>query len=75
LQPGCRVLLVSDGVTEAENSEGDMFGDERLDTNLASHQLNQLAASLWEFCGPEPLRDDCTMVQLIYRGGAAIPET
>lgn len=68
LQPGCRVLLVSDGVTEAENSEGDMFGEERLDTNLASHQLNQLAASLWEFCGPEPLRDDCTMVELIYRG-------
>jgi serine phosphatase RsbU (regulator of sigma subunit) len=68
LHPGCRVLLVSDGVTEAENSEADMFGDERLDTSLASYQLNQLAASLWEFCGSEPLRDDCTMVELTYRG-------
>ncbi|MFZ0661542.1 MAG: SpoIIE family protein phosphatase [Acidobacteriaceae bacterium] len=68
LRPGCRVLLVSDGITEAENSSGDMFGDERLDTGLAANKLNELAASLWEFCGSEPLRDDCTMVELTYRG-------
>ena len=68
LQPGCRVLLVSDGITEAENADGEMFGDERLDTGLATHQLEQLAASLWEFCASEPLRDDCTMVEVTYRG-------
>lgn len=68
LRPGCRVLLVSDGVTEAENSNGDMFGDERLDRDLETREIKQLAASLWEFCGAEPLRDDCTMVELIYRG-------
>ncbi|MGH9586011.1 MAG: SpoIIE family protein phosphatase [Acidobacteriaceae bacterium] len=68
LKPGCRVLLVSDGVTEAENCDGEMFGDERLDATLAELELKQFAASLWQFCGAEPLRDDCTMVELIYRG-------
>lgn len=68
LEPGCRVLLVSDGVTEAENAAGDMFGDERLDTALAANNLSRLAESVRGFCGAVPYRDDCTMVELTYRG-------
>jgi phosphoserine phosphatase RsbU/P len=68
LEPGCRVLLVSDGVTEAEDTTGDMFGDERLDTSLAAHNLNDLADSIRAFCGGVPYRDDCTMVELTFRG-------
>lgn len=67
LEPGCRVLLVSDGVTEAENIAGDMFGDERLDTGMSAYNLNQLADSIRGFCGEEPYHDDCTMVELSYR--------
>jgi phosphoserine phosphatase RsbU/P len=68
MEPGCRVLLVSDGVTEAENAAGDMFGDERLDTGLAAYNLNQLADSIRGFCGDIPYHDDCTMVELTFRG-------
>jgi serine phosphatase RsbU (regulator of sigma subunit) len=68
MEPGCRVLLVSDGVTEAENAAGDMFGDERLDTSLAAYNLNQIADSIRGFCGEVPYHDDCTMVELTFRG-------
>jgi len=68
LKPGCRLLLVSDGVTEAENREGEMFGDERLDEVLASCELDELAKSIWAFCAETPLKDDCTMLELKYRG-------
>lgn len=68
MEPGCRVLLVSDGVTEAENAAGDMFGDERLDTSLAAYNLNQIADSIRGFCGDIPYHDDCTMVELTFRG-------
>ncbi|MGB7191142.1 MAG: SpoIIE family protein phosphatase, partial [Acidobacteriaceae bacterium] len=68
LKPECRLLLVSDGVTEAENREGEMFGDERLDEALASCELGQLAKTIWAFCGEEPLKDDCTMLELKFRG-------
>jgi serine phosphatase RsbU (regulator of sigma subunit) len=60
--------MVSDGVTEAENAAGDMFGDERLDTALAAFNLHQLAESVRGFCGPVPYHDDCTMVELTFRG-------
>lgn len=68
LDPGCRVFLVSDGVTEAENAEGEMFGDERLDVGAQRCTLQQLAASVRAFCGETPLHDDCTIVELLYRG-------
>lgn len=68
LDPGCRVFLVSDGVTEAENAAGEMFGDERLDAGAQRCTLQQLAESVRAFCGETPLHDDCTIVELLYRG-------
>jgi phosphoserine phosphatase RsbU/P len=68
LEPGCRVLVVSDGVTEAENAAGDMYGDDRLDAEMASCTMNQLATSIRNFCGDVPYKDDCTLVELTFRG-------
>jgi phosphoserine phosphatase RsbU/P len=66
---GDRLLLVTDGVTEAENARGDFYENERLEA-IAAHStsLNEIFASLANFCGGTPLSDDCTVVELVYTG-------
>jgi phosphoserine phosphatase RsbU/P len=60
---------VTDGVTEAENSCGDFYDNERLEAVAArSASLEEIFASLANFCGGTPLNDDCTVVELVYTG-------
>jgi serine phosphatase RsbU (regulator of sigma subunit) len=69
LQPGDRVILVTDGVTEAENARGDFFDTERLEAVAAKNgNLEDVFAAVATFCGGTPLGDDCTVVELIYTG-------
>lgn len=69
LQPGDRLILVSDGVTEAENAHGDFFENERLEAAAAhSSSLEEIFTSLSDFCRGTPLNDDCTALELIYLG-------
>src|SRR5215469_5977820 len=67
LKPGERMVLVSDGVNEAQNREGDFFGDERLEsTVLGGHDL---FAAVSDFAQGAPPSDDCTTVELEFVGG------
>jgi phosphoserine phosphatase RsbU/P len=69
LKPGDRVVLVTDGVTEAENARGDFFDTERLEAVAAKgSSLDDIFAALATFCGGTPLGDDCTVVELVYTG-------
>ncbi|HUK26089.1 MAG TPA: SpoIIE family protein phosphatase [Terriglobales bacterium] len=69
LRPGDRLVLVTDGVTEAENARGDFFDNERLETVAAkSGTMEDIFAALARFCGGTPLSDDCTVVELQYTG-------
>ena len=69
LTPGDRVVLVTDGVTEAENARGDFFDTERLEAVAAKCcSLDDIFAALGTFCGGTPLSDDCTVVELVYTG-------
>jgi serine phosphatase RsbU (regulator of sigma subunit) len=69
LPRGTRLVLVSDGVTEAQDAEGDFFGDERFEQAIASaEQLDPLFSAIDGFRGATPLQDDCTAVELVYRG-------
>jgi phosphoserine phosphatase RsbU/P len=69
LKPGDRLVLVTDGVTEAENARGDFFEDSRLETVAAkSESLDDIFAAIANFCGGTPLSDDCTVVELLYTG-------
>ncbi|MBZ5704687.1 MAG: SpoIIE family protein phosphatase [Acidobacteriia bacterium] len=69
LKPGDRLVLVTDGVTEAENARGDFFEDSRLETVAAkSESLDDIFAAIASFCGGTPLSDDCTVVELLYTG-------
>jgi sigma-B regulation protein RsbU (phosphoserine phosphatase) len=69
LKAGDRLILVTDGVTEAENARGDMFDSERLETVAGkSKSMEDVFAAVADFCGGTPLNDDCTVVELFYNG-------
>lgn len=67
MKSGDRFILVTDGVTEAENAAGDFFEDSRLEAAAAkSPTLEGIFAAVTEFCAGNPLSDDCTVVELSY---------
>ncbi len=67
LEPGGRLLIVTDGVTEAEDPTGEMYGCERLNELFPSCTgIEDLLVKLQEFCSGTPLNDDCTAVQISY---------
>ena len=69
MKPGDRFILVTDGVTEAENALGDFYDNERLEAIAAtSPTLEDIFASVSAFCAGAPLGDDCTVVELLYTG-------
>jgi sigma-B regulation protein RsbU (phosphoserine phosphatase) len=69
LLPGSRIILVSDGFTEAEDAQGNCFGEEGLDAASVHPTLENLRQSMASFCGGHPATDDCTIVQVTFRGG------
>ncbi|MGH7173719.1 MAG: PP2C family protein-serine/threonine phosphatase [Gemmataceae bacterium] len=68
LVPGDQLVLYTDGITEAHNDKGEMFGLARLDKVLgnctigASDLLESVLAALQDFTGSEPIHDDRTML-------------
>jgi serine phosphatase RsbU (regulator of sigma subunit) len=67
LKPGERLLLVTDGVTEAEDAEGEFFGNERLES-CCHEGLAAIELAVTAFRGGTPLTDDFTITEMIYRG-------
>jgi phosphoserine phosphatase RsbU/P len=69
MKPGDRLILVTDGVTEAENAHGDMFDSDRLEVVAGkSDSMDDIFAAVADFCGGTPLNDDCTVIELVYSG-------
>lgn len=75
LSPGDRLLLYTDGVTEAMNSRNEPFGDVRLRSLLQSscnsdvqELLDHCLHKLKEHVVDAPQSDDITMLALYYRG-------
>jgi FixJ family two-component response regulator len=64
-----RIMLVTDGVTEAENADGDFFGDQRLEEFAATGMtVEDIFNSVRTFCADHLLTDDCTVIGLEYLG-------
>ncbi len=63
-------VMVTDGVTEAEDAQGEFYGDERLEQSANSATpYDSIFASVKTFCGDTPLSDDCTILELHYKQG------
>ena len=70
LRPGDRLILVTDGVTEAESPAGELFGDQRLvESSKGKWPLEDILTSIQSFCAGRPTSDDCTIVEVTYTGG------
>jgi len=63
-----RLLLVTDGVTEAEDASGEFFGSERLET-CCHLGLVAIEQAVTKFRGGTALTDDFTITEMIFRGG------
>jgi len=70
VQRGDRFILYTDGMTDAENAAGELFGDQRLDEVLRQHESTSAsnlvpvlvrAVTQWRPAGSEP-SDDITIV-------------
>jgi len=67
LKPGDRLVVVTDGVTEAEDASGEFFGSERLDS-CCREGFEGIEQAVTKFRGETALSDDCTLTEMIYRG-------
>ena len=67
LKPDDRLLLVTDGVTEAEDAEGEFFGNDRLE-KCCANGLVAIEQEVTTFRGDTPLTDDFTITEMIFRG-------
>ncbi|PXX91117.1 fused response regulator/phosphatase [Marinobacter vulgaris] len=67
--PGDTLLMMTDGVLEAENQYGQMYGEERLKRSLAGigttgSAFEAVMAGIHEFTGKQPEQDDVTLLSL-----------
>jgi sigma-B regulation protein RsbU (phosphoserine phosphatase) len=72
LQPGERLLVVTDGITEAEDTAGNQFGDSGLHVAAHYDNLDAILDRVANFQAPRLSQDDCTLLELRYTGGALI---
>ena len=75
IEPGDKIFLYTDGVTEATNVNNELYGEERLLNFLNNHvELNAEATiksvkeNVDEFVDVAPQFDDITMLEFIYNG-------
>lgn len=82
LEPGSMLLAATDGVVEAQNAAGDMFGFERLEEllnslpkNIAAQALiDQILAAVRAHLGDQEPQDDVTILAVRSREEAASSE-
>jgi serine phosphatase RsbU (regulator of sigma subunit)/pSer/pThr/pTyr-binding forkhead associated (FHA) protein len=68
IQPGERILLATDGITEAENAAGELFGDEGLSAAAISEDIDAIMEQIAGFQDPNPAQDDYTLLEVRFTG-------
>ena len=68
INSGDKILMFSDGLTEARNATGEEFGDSRLENAISNADTNGIYAQIFNdldsFCGEMTQVDDVTLVEL-----------
>jgi sigma-B regulation protein RsbU (phosphoserine phosphatase) len=69
VQPGDVVVLYTDGVSEAENEDGEQFGVERIEAIVRAHPghdarelMQDVVAAVLDWSGERGLQDDLTLL-------------
>lgn len=77
IEPGDILMLFSDGVVEAMNPAGELFGDRRLRkvvercSEMTTDRIrDEVVAAVRSFTGPMPLHDDMTILAVQFEGVA-----
>jgi sigma-B regulation protein RsbU (phosphoserine phosphatase) len=82
LQPGASMICYSDGLSEAKNTAGEAYGEERLMQELSPYHeahwgantlVELVNASVLRFIGERPLSDDMTLVVAKVPEAGALP--
>lgn len=74
LEPGDRLVLLTDGVTEATNAQGEAFGWDRLTaavdqaTRIEGSLVGRVMEAVAEFTADGTRRDDLTLLELRWCG-------
>jgi len=69
LAPGARVLIVTDGVTEAAAPDGEFYGEPRLlAPEFEQLPLDDIFTGIERFAGSLAADDDCTVMDVRYLG-------
>ncbi len=63
-----RLLLATDGVTETEDTSGELFGAAGLSRAALDHDIDGILDVVTQFRAPAEALDDCTLVDVRYTG-------
>ena len=67
LDPGDRLVVVSDGITEAENASDDLFGEERLESACQCEDaFSNIMVQVAEFRGSTAQNHDATLLEVTF---------
>lgn len=66
LQAGERLLLATDGITEAEDNAGRQFGELGLKTVAYYENINLILDYIIKYQSPNGISDDCTLVEIQF---------
>jgi serine phosphatase RsbU (regulator of sigma subunit) len=71
LAPGERIVLTTDGITEAHNTQRVMFGEAGFDAIVHIEDLDQILDHVARFQASNEAEDDWTVVDIRYTGPAS----
>jgi sigma-B regulation protein RsbU (phosphoserine phosphatase) len=66
LQAGERLLLVTDGITEAEDNDGSQFGESGLKSIAHYENIESILDHIIKHQSPNGISDDCTLVEIQF---------